>query len=112
MFCIAHLTHRRLAVYQNHAHLTRGKLDLRIPPLFGHQLGITACTSHQLTPFAGVQLHVVDLGTEGHVSKGQYIAGFNVGRLACDNCVTHCESMRCHDIPLLPIHIMQKRYAR
>lgn len=82
MLCIAHLTHCRLAIHQNHAHLTGGKLDLGIPPLFGHQLGKTARTSHQLTPFARVQLHIMDLGTEGHVSKGQHIAGLNVSRPA------------------------------
>jgi hypothetical protein len=82
MLCITHLTHGGLAIHEKHPHLSRGKLDLGVPSFFGHQLAEAAGTANQLAAFARVQLQIMDLGTEGHVSKGQHIARLDVSRAA------------------------------
>jgi hypothetical protein len=79
VFQVSYLTNCCFAVKQKHANFTRGKLDLSIPSLFGHELGISSRTSHYLCPFARLHLNIMDQSAQRYVAHGQSIAGLNVG---------------------------------
>ena len=58
-----------------------------------HQLSHVASGTNQLSAAAGIQLAVVDDGTDGDVLEGQAVAGLDVGRLAADDHIAHLQAI-------------------
>ena len=64
---VAHLTDAGRAVHADVADLAGGQTDLRQLAFLRHQLRGGAGGADQLSAVAGLQLHVVDHGTDGDV---------------------------------------------
>src|SRR6202011_4487985 len=72
---IAELADRGAADDQDAAHLTRRHAHLRVVAFLGHQLRGAAGRPHELAALSGLQLDVVDDGTERDVQQRQGVAG-------------------------------------
>ena len=67
------------AVQTNVAHLAGGQTNQSVTIFLSHQLSHNASGTDQLAALAGIQLDVVDHGTDGDVLEGQGVAGLDVG---------------------------------
>ena len=74
MVDVADLADGGHAVRRNVAQLAGGQTDQRISAFFCHQLSLDAGGAGQLSAFAGIQLHVVDEGTDRDVGQRQRVA--------------------------------------
>ena len=63
------------AVHGHVAHLTGGQTDQSVAILLSHQLRHNASGTDQLAALAGIQLDVVDHGTNGDVLEGRQLPG-------------------------------------
>ena len=71
-----------MQLYGYISQLTGGEPDQGVSAFFSHQLSHDASGTGQLRALAGVQLNVVDKGTNRDVQHGQSIAGLDVGASA------------------------------
>src|SRR5699024_2843386 len=74
-----HLADAGSAVGAHIPHFAGGQTNLSQVPFLSHQLRSSAGGANQLGAAAGLQLHVVDHGTNGDVGDGQAVAGLDVG---------------------------------
>ena len=79
MIEVAHLADDGGAVGADIPNLAAGQTNLGEFALLGHQLGSGTGGAHQLGAAAGVELDVVDHGTNGDVGDGQAVAGLDIG---------------------------------
>lgn len=75
MVDVAYLTDGGHAVELNVAQLAAGQTDHAVLAFLGHQLGHIAGGAGQLGTLTGVQLHIVDEGTDGDVGQGRALPG-------------------------------------
>ena len=76
---VADLANGGIAVGTHDADLAGGHTDLSVIAFLSHQLSGGTGGTHQLSAVAGMQLDVVDHGTNGDVGDGQSVAGQNIG---------------------------------
>ena len=90
---VGNLTDDCGAVHGHVAHLTRGQTNQSVAILLSHQLSHVASGTNQLSAAAGIQLDVVDDGTNGDVLEGQAVAGLDVGALAADDNIADLQAV-------------------
>ncbi len=95
---VAHLTDAGGAVGADVANLTGGQADLRQLAFLGHQLSGGAGRTDQLSTVAGLELHIVDHGTDGNVGDGQAVAGLDVRVGGSQNHVASLQAVRSQDV--------------
>ena len=100
------------AVQGHVAHLTGGQTDQGVAILLGHQLCHVAGGADQLGAATGVQLDVVDDGTDGDVLEGQAVAGLDVGAGARDDGVAHLQAFGADDIALDAVGVLDQADER
>ncbi|PRD40246.1 UNVERIFIED_CONTAM: hypothetical protein NCL1_00859 [Trichonephila clavipes] len=95
---VRHGANRRHAFLTHHAQFARGQADLGIATVTTNELGIGAGGAGQLAALAGLQLDVVNDGTDRHAREGHRVARLHVGLGAGDNGVTHGQTLRRQDV--------------
>ena len=75
MVDVGNLTDDCGAVHGHVAHLTGGQTNQSVAILLSHQLSHVASGTNQLSAAAGIQLDVVDDGTDGDVLEGRQLPG-------------------------------------
>ena len=105
---VGNLTDDCGAVHGHVAHLTGGQTNQSVAILLSHQLSHVASGTNQLSAAAGIQLDVVDDGTDGDVLEGQAVAGLDVGRLAADDHVAHLQAIGSNDVALDAIGVLDQ----
>src|SRR5215467_899863 len=84
----------------------------RIVALFSHQLGACPRAPHHLTPTPFFQLNVVNGGAGRDILEGQRIAWPDISLRASHYPIANFELIRCDDIALLAIQVVQESDAR
>ena len=74
-----------------------------------HQLCSGTGGADQLCAVAGLQLHIVDHGTNGDVGNGQAVAGLDIGGSGGDNLVAGLQAVGSQDVGQLAILILDQR---
>ncbi|CAN4042321.1 Glutathione import ATP-binding protein GsiA, partial [Dysosmobacter welbionis] len=105
---VANLTDGGVAVGAHDADLAGRQTDLGVAALLGHQLSGGAGGAHQLGAVAGMQLDVMDHGTNGDVGDGQGVAGQNVRLGAGHDLVAGLQAQGRQDIALLAVLILDQ----
>ena len=90
------------------AQLAAGQADHAVLALLGHQLGHVAGGAGQLGALAGVQLHIVDDGTDGDVGQGQRVAGLDIGAGAGNDGVAHLQADGGQNVALFAVLILHQ----
>ena len=96
------------AVDRHIAHLTRGQTNQSVAILLSHQLSHVASGTNQLSAAAGIQLDVVDDGTDGDVLEGQAVAGLDVGALAADDNIADLQAVGSDDVALDTVSVLDQ----
>ena len=96
------------AVQTNVAHLTGGQTDQSVTILLSHQLSHNASGADQLAALAGVELDVVDHGTDGDVLEGQGVAGLDVRVGTSHDNVTDLQAVRSQDVALDAVLVLDE----
>ena len=96
------------AVDRHIAHLTRGQTDQSVAILLSHQLSHVASGTNQLSAAAGIQLDVMDDGTDGDVLEGQAVAGLDVGALAADDNIADLQAVGSDDVVLDTVSVLDQ----
>ena len=108
MVDVAHLADGSNAVQGNVAHLTGRQTHQSVTILLSHQLSLVAGGANQLAALTGVQLHVVDDGTDGDVGERQSVAGLDVGVGAGHHGVAHLQALGSQDVALHAVLILDQ----
>ena len=90
------------------AHLAGGQTDLSIAVLLRHQLRGSAGGADELGALAGVQLDVVDDGTDGDVGDGQAVARLDVGGSGGNDLVAGGQADGSDDIAALAVLVLDE----
>src|SRR5699024_699170 len=96
------------AVQGDVQHLAGRQTDQSVAILLSHQLSHVASGANQLGAVAGVQLDVVDDGTNRDVGEGQSVAGLDIGGSACDNGVANLQAVGSDDVALDAVLILDE----
>ena len=96
------------AVQTNVAHLTGGQTDQSVTILLSHQLRHNASGTDQLAALAGIQLDVVDHGTNGDVLEGQSVAGLDVSVGASHDGVANLQTIGSQDVALGAVLVLNE----
>ena len=96
------------AVEGHVAHLTGGQTNQCVAVLLCHQLSHVASGTNQLSTAAGIQLDVVDDGTDGDVLEGQAVAGLDVGTLAAQDHIADLQAVGSNDVALDAIGVLDQ----
>ena len=108
MLDVADLANGGIAVGTHDADLAGGHTDLSVIAFLSHQLSGGTGGTHQLSAVAGMQLDVVDHGTNGDVGDGQSVAGQDIGVGTGHDLVTSLQADRSQDVALLAILILDE----
>ena len=96
------------AVQTNVAHLTGRQTNQSVAVLLRHQLSHDASGTDQLAALAGVELNVVDHGTNGDVLEGQSVAGLDVRVGASHNGVADLQAVGSQDVALDAVGVLDQ----
>src|SRR5687767_2459531 len=105
---VADGAHGPPAVDRDAAHLGRGEPEGGEVAFLGHQLNAHAGPPGDLAAGAGLELHVVDDGTDRDVAQGQGVARSDLGSLARHQHVAHRQPGGAQDVALLAVGIVQQ----
>ena len=105
---VGNLAHNCGAVHGHVAHLTGGQTNQSVAILLSHQLSHVASGTNQLSAAAGIQLDVVDDGTDGDVLEGQAVAGLDVGALAADDNIADLQAVGSDDVALDTVSVLDQ----
>ncbi len=105
---VAHLAHGRAALDLDHPHLTRRQTQGRAVSFFGDQLNRRARGAGHLAAGAGLQLDVVNHGTDRDVPERQRVPRPDVGAGAGLDEVTHLHPVRHEDVALLSVLVVEE----
>ena len=108
MIQVGNLTNGSDAVQANIAHLTGGQANQCQAILLSHQLSHVASGTNQLSAVAGIQLDVVDDGTNGDVLEGQCVAGLDVGVGAGHHGVANLQTIGSDDVVLHTVSVLDQ----
>ena len=109
MVNVADLADGGHAVDTDVAQLAGGQAQEGQTVLLRHQLSHVAGGTRQLGALAGIELNVVDEGTDRDIGQRQSVAGLNVGACAGNNNVSDLQAVRGNDISLLAVLILNQR---
>ena len=96
------------AVQTNVAHLAGGQTNQSVTIFLSHQLSHDASGTDQLAALAGIQLNVVDHGTDGDVLEGQSVTGLDVGVGAGHDLVANLQTIGSQDVALDAVLILDE----
>ena len=105
---VGNLTDDCGAVQGHVAHLTGGQTNQSVAILLSHQLSHVASGTNQLSAAAGIQLDVVDDGTDGDVLEGQAVAGLDISGGGRDDLVASLQADRSNDVALLAVLVLNQ----
>ena len=108
MIGVAHSTDGSLGVQGQLAHLAGGQTHGSKAIFLRHQLSAHAGGTDQLAAAAGLELQVVDQGTNGNAGHGQRVAGLDVSILGGDNSVANLQALGSQDVALLAVGVEQQ----
>ena len=97
-----------VAMQTNVAHLTGRQTNQSVAILLCHQLRHDASGTNQLAALAGIELDVVDHGTDGDVLEGQSVAGLDVRVGASHDSVANLQAIGSQDVALDAILILDE----
>ena len=103
---IADLTDGREAVHADLAVLTGGEADGCHTVFLSHQLSGDAGGADKLSALAGVELDVVDNGTDGDVCQRQSVARLDIGCGGGDDRIADAQADRGEDVAALAVFIL------
>ena len=103
---VAYLTDGSHAVELNVAQLAAGQTDHAVLAFLRHQLSHVAGSAGKLSALTGIQLYVVDNGTDGDIGKGQRVAGLDVCIGTGNNSVADLQTNRRQNVALLAVLIL------
>src|SRR5690606_34426747 len=106
---VRHGADGRHAFLTHHAQFARGQADLGIATVAADELGVGAGRTGQLAALAGLQLDVVNDGTDRHTAERHGVAGLDVHFIAGDDLVAHSQTLRSDDVGLLTVFIFDQR---
>src|SRR6267142_1646383 len=109
---VADLAHGGHAVERDQPHLARGQPQRRAGAFLGEQLGLGAGTAAHLRAAAGLQLDVVHERADRDVADRQRVARHDVGLRARHQHLADLEAVRCDDVALLAVAVVQQREVR
>ena len=81
-----------------------------MPSFFGEQLRKGSRSPRHLAAFAGPQLDIMNLRTQGNVTDGQSVAGKNIGIFAAGDRFADFQTYGSNDVALLAIEIGNQSY--
>ena len=96
------------AVQTNITHLAGGQTNQSVTIFLSHQLSHDASGTDQLAALAGIQLNVVDHGTDGDVLEGQSVTGLDVGVGAGHDLVANLQTIGSQDVALDAVLILDE----
>ena len=96
------------AVQTNVTHLAGGQTNQSVTIFLSHQLSHDASGTDQLAALAGIQLNVMDHGTDGDVLEGQSVTGLDVGVGAGHNLVANLQTIGSQDVALDAVLILDE----
>ena len=112
MLEVADLTDRRVALDVDFPDLARGKPDLRVAPLFRHELRRGAGRTDQLAAAPALQLEVVNRRAERDPPQGQRVSRQDVRGRSGDDFGPDVQPVRREDVTLLAVDVVEKRDPR
>ena len=112
MVDIADLTDYCNAVRANEADFAGRQTNLRELCVLCHQLGVVAGGADKLCAAAGVDLNVVDDGTDGDIGKRQAVAGLDISGGGRDDGVAGLQADRREDVAEFAVFILDQSDER
>ena len=86
--------------------------DLRILRVLGHQLGVVTGGADELCAAAGVDLDVVDDGTNGDIGQRQAVAGLDIGAGGGDDRVAGLQAEGREDVAEFAVFVLDESDER
>ncbi len=96
------------AVDRNHAHFAGRQADLRVGAFLGHQLGAGTGGADHLGTLAGLELDVVDDGTDRDAVEGHRVARHDIRTGSADDAGAGLNAFRSQDVGLFAIRILEQ----
>ena len=112
MVDVADLTDYCNAVRANEADFAGRQTDLRELRVLCHQLGVVAGGADKLCAAAGVDLNVVDDGTDGDIGKRQAVAGLDISGGGRDDGVAGLQADRREDVAEFAVFVLNQSDER
>ena len=109
MIQVADLADGREAIEMDLADFAGRQSDLRVRPLFGHELRPTAGRPHELSTLADLELDIVDDRAERDVAQWKCIARIDRDFRAGNDLIANGQALGMEDVPLVAISVVQKR---
>src|SRR5437667_7806272 len=107
---VSHLADSRATLDGHAANLAGRHAQLRMISFFGEQLRKGPRSPRHLAAFAGPQLDIMNLRTQGNVTDGQSVAGKNIGIFAAGDRFADFQTYGSNDVALLAIEIGNQSY--
>ena len=95
----------------NLAELARRHAEECIIAFLSHELSRSTSTADELCALADLELDVVDRRTNRDVLQRKSITDFDISVRAGNNFVTNLETIRCEDVALLTVHVVEESDA-